>query len=163
MAPDRYEQAGEARVQGLELGVSGNITDNWQVFGGYTWMDSELVRGAYNSINVGDPLANTPEHSAGLFTTYRVLPKLSLGGGVYYVSKSWGGNQGGAGGGANRVYAPEYTRLDLFAAYDINERASLQLNVQNAGDEDYIIRTNGVHHADVAPARQAILTLNVRY
>ena len=27
----------------------------------------------------------------------------------------------------------------------------------------YILRTNGVHHADVAPGRQAILTLNLRY
>ena len=71
--------------------------------------------------------------------------------------------QGGAGGGANRVYAPEYTRVDLFASCEINDSASLRLNVQNAGDEEYIIRTNGVHHADVAPARQAILTLNVRY
>lgn len=163
VAPGLFEQAGEAEVKGLELGVSGNVTDKWQVFGGYTWMDSELVRGAYSNINVGDPLANTPEHSASLFTTYRLLPRLSLGGGVYYVSRSWGGNQGGAGGGANRIYAPDYTRVDLFASYDINERASLQLNVQNAGDEAYIIRTNGVHHADVAPARQAILTLNVRY
>lgn len=163
VAPGLFEQAGEARVQGLELGLSGDVTDRWQVFGGYAWMDSELVRGAYDNINVGEPLANTPEHSASLFTTYRLLPKLSLGGGVYHVSKSWGGNQGGAGGGANRIYAPEYTRVDLFAAYDINDRASLQLNVQNAGNEDYIIRTNGVHHADVAPARQAILTLNLRY
>jgi catecholate siderophore receptor len=53
--------------------------------------------------------------------------------------------------------------VDLFASYDINDTASLQLNVQNAGDEEYILRTNGVHHADVAPARQAILTLNLRY
>jgi catecholate siderophore receptor len=163
VSPGVYEQAGEADVQGIELGVSGNITREWQVFGGYTWMDSELVSGAYNNVNVGDPLANTPEHSFSLFSTYRVTPKLSLGGGVYYVSDSFGGNQGGAGGGGNRVYAPEYTRVDLFASYDINERASLQLNVQNAGDEEYILRTNGVHHADVAPARQAILTLNLRY
>lgn len=158
-----YKQAGKAEVQGLELGVSGNVTDKWQVFGGYTWMDSELVEGAYNNVNVGDELANTPEHTASLFTTYRLLPKLSLGGGVYYVGKSYGGNQGGAGGGGNRIYAPAYTRLDLFASYDVTDRASLQLNVQNATDEEYIIRTNGVHHADVAPARSAILTLNVRY
>jgi len=161
--PGVYEQAGEAEVQGLELGVSGNVTDQWQVFGGYTWMDSELTEGAYNNVNVGDELANTPEHSASLFTTYRLMPKLSLGGGVYYVGKSYGGNQGGAGGGGNRIYAPAYTRVDLFASYDITDRASLQLNVQNAGDEEYIIRTNGVHHADVAPARSAILTLNLRY
>ena len=112
---------------------------------------------------MGDPLANTPEHSFSLFSTYRVTPKLSLGGGVYYVSDSFGGNQGGAGGGANRVYAPAWTRVDLFASYDLTDSASLQLNVQNAGDEAYIMRTNGVHHADVAPGRQAILTLNLRY
>ncbi|PQZ83653.1 MULTISPECIES: TonB-dependent siderophore receptor [unclassified Brevundimonas] len=161
--PGVFEQAGEAEVRGLELGVSGNVTSKWQVFGGYTWMDSELVSGAYTNVNVGESLANTPEHTASLFTTYRVMPKLSLGGGVYYVGKSFGGNQGGAGGGTNRIYAPAYTRVDLFASYDISDRASLQLNVQNAGDEEYIIRTNGVHHADVAPARSAILTLNVRY
>jgi len=159
----KYYQVGEVEVQGLELGVSGNITDKWQVFGGYTWMDSELVKGASANVNVGDPLANTPEHTASLFTTYRLMPKLSLGGGVYYVSKSFGGNQGGAGGGTNRIYAPEYTRVDLFASYDLSDRAALQLNVQNAGDEAYIMRTNGVHHADVAPGRSAILTLNLRY
>ena len=53
--------------------------------------------------------------------------------------------------------------MDLFASYDLTDSASLQLNVQNAGDERYILRTNGVHHADPAPGRQAILTLNLRY
>jgi catecholate siderophore receptor len=161
--PGIFKQVGEAEVKGIELGVSGNITRQWQVFGGYTWMDSELVSGAYNNVNVGDPLANTPEHTFSLFSTYRVTRALSLGGGAYYVSDSFGGNQGGAGGGTNRVYAPAYTRFDLFASYDLNDTASLQLNVQNATDEEYIMRTNGVHHADVAPARQAILTLNLRY
>ncbi|HYC98987.1 TonB-dependent receptor [Brevundimonas sp.] len=169
--PADFEQAGEVEVRGIELGVSGNITREWQVFGGYTWMDSELVKGAVTIVNgvpvpnpfEGQPLANTPEHSFSLFSTYRVTPRLSLGGGVYYVSDSFGGNQGGAGGGVNRVYAPEYTRVDLFASYDLTDSASLQLNVQNAGDEEYIMRTNGVHHADVAPGRQAILTLNLRY
>jgi catecholate siderophore receptor len=158
-----YEQAGEVEVKGLELGVSGSITPAWTVFGGYTYMDSELVEGAYTSVNIGDPLANTPEHTASLFSTYRVTRKLTLGGGVYYTSESFGGNQGGAGGGTNRIYAPEWTRVDAFASYDLTDRASLQLNVKNLTDEEYIIRTNGVHHADVAPARQAILALNLRF
>jgi catecholate siderophore receptor len=158
-----YAQAGETEVQGLELGVSGSVTPEWTVFGGYTYMDSELVRGAYDNANVGDPLANTPKNSFSLFTTYRIVPRLSLGGGVYYVDDRFGGNQGGAGGGASGVYAPGYTRLDLFAAYDVTERASLQLNVKNATDEAYISRTNGVHHADPAAGRQATLTLNLRF
>lgn len=158
-----YAQVGEAMVQGVELGVSGNITPKWQVFGGYTYMDSELVRGAYTGVNQGDPLANTPEHSFSLFSTYRVTRAISLGGGAYHVSDSFGGNQGGAGGGANKVYAPAYTRYDAFASWAVNDRIDLQLNVQNVGDERYILRTNGVHHADPAPGRQAILTLNVKY
>jgi catecholate siderophore receptor len=92
-----------------------------------------------------------------------VTRKIALGGGAYYVSKSFGGNQGGAGGGANKVYAPSYTRYDAFASWAINDKADLQLNVQNLTDERYITKTNGVHHADPAPARQTMLTLNVRY
>jgi len=168
-----FAQVGETQVKGVELGVSGNITPRWQAFGGYTYMDSELVRGAVViptgggapivNINQGDPLANTPKNSFSMFTTYRVVRGLSVGGGAYYVSKMFGGNQGGAGGGANAVYAPDYWRFDAFASYRINDKADLQLNVQNVGDERYIMRTNGVHHADPAPGRQAILTLNVKY
>ena len=65
--------------------------------------------------------------------------------------------------GNNRIYAPEWTRVDAFAAYDLTDRATLQLNVKNATDEEYIMRTNGVHHADVAAGRQAILALNLRF
>ncbi|ALJ07001.1 TonB-dependent receptor [Brevundimonas sp. DS20] len=171
--PNIFRQEGEVEVNGFELGVSGSITPKWTVFGGYTYMDSELTKAAVvvsgtppvASVNPlqGLPLANTPKNSASLFTTYRLLPKLTIGGGVYYTSKSWGGNQGGAGGGNNRVYAPEWTRVDAFATYDLSDRASLQLNVKNATDEEYIMRTNGVHHADPAPARQAILALNLRF
>ncbi|MDP2215607.1 TonB-dependent siderophore receptor [Phenylobacterium sp.] len=161
--PGVYAQAGETEVRGLELAVAGLITPVWSVFGGYTYMESELVRGAYNNVNVGDPLANTPKHSFSLFSTYQLTPALSLGGGAYYVSDSFGGNQGGAGGGANGVYAPEYWRFDAFASYRINDRLNLQLNVQNVTDEDYIARTNGVHHADYGPARQALLTLNAKF
>jgi catecholate siderophore receptor len=168
-----FAQVGEVEVKGFELGFSGNVTPKWQVFGGYTFMDSELVKGAVTipttggppivNIAQGDQLANTPKHSFSSFTTYRITRAISLGGGAYYVSKSFGGNQGGAGGGANKVYAPSYTRYDAFASWAINKKVDLQLNVQNLTDKRYIARTNGVHHADPAPGRQAILTFNVKY
>ena len=158
-----YAQVGETMVQGLELGVTGRVTPAWMVFGGYTYMDSELVRGAYNSVNQGEQLANTPEHTFSLFTTYDLNESFSFGGGAYYVSDSFGGNQGGAGGGGNRVYAPAYWKFDLYAAYRFRENLDLQLNIKNVGDEEYISQTNGVHHADYGPGRQAILTLNYRF
>lgn len=158
-----YAQVGETKVEGLEIGFTGRPTPKWMTFGGYTYMQSELVRGAYNGVNQGDQLANTPEHTFSLFTTYDLTDAFSFGGGAYYVSDSFGGNQGGAGGGGNRIFAPAYWRFDAYASYQIRENVGLQLNIQNVTDEDYIARTNGVHHADYGPARQAILSLNVRF
>ena len=163
VSPGIFEQAGETLVEGFELGISGEILEGWSVFGGYTYMDSELVQGAYTNANVGDPLANTPEHSFSLFSTYDLTNRLTIGGGAYYVSDSFGGNQGGAGGGTWGVYAPEYWRYDAYAGFRITDNVDLQLNIQNLSNEDYIVRTNGVHHADYGPGRQAILTLNLRY
>jgi catecholate siderophore receptor len=40
-----YENAGKTRVQGFELSASGKLTDKWQVFAGYAFMDSEQVDG----------------------------------------------------------------------------------------------------------------------
>lgn len=158
-----FAQAGKTRVQGVELGFSGAITPRWNVFGGYAFMDSELVKGAYNSVNVGDQLANTPRNSFSLWNTYKVLPALTVGGGAYYIGKTFGGNQGGAGGGTNKVYMPAYWRFDAMAAYQLNKTATLQLNVLNLADKKYFSRTNGVHHADWGPGRQFILSANVRY
>ncbi|NYT58731.1 TonB-dependent siderophore receptor [Alcaligenaceae bacterium] len=163
VAPDVVEQAGKTRVRGLELGISGEVMPGWMLYGGYTYMNSELVKGPYNGVNEGDPLANTPEHSFSLWTTYKVAPPLTVGAGAYYVGKTFGGNQGGAGGGANQVYMPAYWRFDAMAAYQYNDKLSFQLNVLNLTDKLYIRHTNGVHHADFGPGRQVILSAGLRY
>lgn len=163
VSPGFFEQAGKTRVRGLELGVSGQLTPAWNMFGGYTFMDSELVQGAYDGVNEGDPLANTPRHSFSLWSTYAVSPKLTFGGGAYYIGKTFGGNQGVAGGGQYEVYMPAYWRFDAMASYQVNKNLGFQLNALNLTDKSYYMRTNGVHHADFGPGRQIILTAKLRY
>ena len=47
-----YENVGETRVQGIELSASGKITDKWQVFAGYTYMEARQIDGgAVNKAN----------------------------------------------------------------------------------------------------------------
>src|SRR5690606_33845148 len=46
--PGVVAQAGKTRVRGLELGISGEVMPGWMMYGGYTYMDSELVSGAYD-------------------------------------------------------------------------------------------------------------------
>ncbi|MFZ0022329.1 TonB-dependent receptor, partial [Acinetobacter sp.] len=75
--------AGESKVDGLELGLTGHITDKWEMALGYSYLDSELTKAAYNSVaQEGRPLPFVAKHSANLWSTYQVLPKLTLGAGV---------------------------------------------------------------------------------
>lgn len=163
--PDVFAQAGETRVRGFELGVAGQITPKWGVYGGYAYMDSELVHGAYDSVNEGDPLANTPKHSFSLWSTYRVLPQFTVGAGAYYVGKMYGGSgtTGSAGGGANGTYIPSHWRFDAMAAYRVSKALSLQLNALNLTDRVYYAHNNGNHHADFGPGRQFILSASLSY
>ncbi|HJV95721.1 MAG TPA: TonB-dependent siderophore receptor, partial [Albitalea sp.] len=152
--------AGDKRVDGFELGWSGALTSKWQVFGGYTYLKSELRnnggKGAAFGATDGQAFPNTPKSSFSLWTTYQPMPKLTLGGGAYYMSKVWGSQ-------ATNKWVPAYWRFDAMAAYRIDKHTSLQLNVQNLFDKKYFNQAYASHYASIAPGRAAILTLGIRY
>lgn len=162
IADGTVAQVGEKRIQGLELGASGQITPEWSVFAGYTYLDSELVKaggsGAAYGLNDGIRFPMTPEHSASITTNYQLTPALNVGGGVYYMGKVYGNASP-----TSTKYVPDYTRVDLNASYIINRNLDLRLNVQNLTDEFYFNQAYTTHLASVAPGRSATLTLNFRY
>ena len=162
-----YENAGESRVDGLELSASGKITDKWQVFAGYSYLKSELVdpgkKGNRNgSVNTaamsdkGNEMPNTPKNSFSLWTTYEVTPKLTIGGGAFYVDEVYGDT-------ANTVYVPSYTRYDAMASYKLTKNIDLQLNVQNLTDKTYYDKAYAAHFANQAAGRTALLTTSVHF
>ncbi|HHS7811117.1 TonB-dependent receptor [Pseudomonas putida] len=154
-----YENAGKTRVQGIELSASGKITDKWQVFAGYAYMDSEQVDGGdlpANKINNGNELPNTPKNSASLWTTYQVTPKLTLGGGAFYVDDVYGSV-------ANTTMVDSYVRYDAMAAYKLSKNVDLQLNVQNLTNETYYDKAFSTHFANQAAGRTALLSTNFHF
>ncbi len=165
VADGTVAQVGEKLIQGLEIGVNGEITDAWSVFAGYTYLDSELVKaggsGTAYGLNDGIQFPNTPENSASITTNYQVTPQFNVGGGVYYMGKVYG-NASTATINSTK-YIPDYTRVDANATYVINDQLNLRLNVQNLTDEFYFNQAYPTHYATVAPGRSATLTLNFRY
>jgi catecholate siderophore receptor len=145
---------GEQRVDGVELGLSGALNSRWQAFLGYTWMDSEVLE-SNNPAEVGNELANTPEHSASLWTTYRLRSNFEVGGGAQYVGDRFNNNT------ATRV-APDYLLFDAMAAYTFNDRFTLRLNVTNLADERYIDRVGGGHFVP-GTGRSAALTTALKF
>ncbi|MEZ1318937.1 TonB-dependent siderophore receptor [Pseudomonas fluorescens] len=154
-----YENAGKTRVQGIELSASGKLTDKWQVFAGYAYMDSEQVDGGdmpANRANNGNQLPNTPKNSASLWTTYQVTPKLTIGGGAFYVDDVFGNT-------ANTTMVDSYVRYDAMAAYKLTRNIDLQLNVQNLTDETYYDKAFSTHFANQAAGRTALLSTNFHF
>jgi catecholate siderophore receptor len=159
------EQLGKAKVKGIELGFSGSITPKWNVYGGYTYMHSELQEGAFNSGAVGEQLPNTPQNAFSLWSTYKVMPKLTVGGGAYYVDKVYGNadKSHNADGSPKERFIPSYWRFDAMAGYEFSKNFSAQLNVLNIFDKTYYSKAYAAHYAQLGTGRAAILSLNVRY
>jgi catecholate siderophore receptor len=161
VAPHPAIVYGEQVVQGLELGVAGNLTDRMKVFGGLLVMDSERKHGVdvddslrgggggndYNGALTtnGDELAFTPNVFASLWLTYDVTDRLTLGGGVQYVGDSWIGRPDDAlrvikNGTYGKV--PDYFLVNLMASYELTENLDLRLNVDNVFNEQYLTTAN---------------------
>ena len=146
---------GEQRVQGVEFGFAGSITDQWSVFGGYTYLDSEITA-SNNPNELGREILNTPKHSANLWTVYDLPHGFQIGAGMQFTDSRFNSNLNTA-----RV-APSFCLFDAMIGYEINENFSLRLNFYNLADEEYIDRVGGGHFVPGA-GRSAVLTASFKF
>jgi catecholate siderophore receptor len=125
VSPGIFELVGDVRVRGFETGAAGRLTRNWQVLAGYTYLDAKIVDSAPGDTNnpEGNTLANTPKHSASLWTTYNYTREWELGTGVTYMSERFASN-------TNAVSVPDYVRWDATLAYH-QPKYDIRLNILN--------------------------------
>jgi catecholate siderophore receptor len=117
-----FSPQGNVRVQGARVGVAGRITPEWQVFGGYAYLNGRIIEGIGTGTTGMVPL-NTPKDSGSIWTTYTIKETYQIGGGAFYTGQRYANN-------TNTVTVPEYTRFDLTAAY-IQPKYDIRLNVYN--------------------------------
>ncbi len=147
---------GEQRVDGIELGATGSITDRWKVFGGYTFQTSEIVRSLVAG-ETGKEIPNTPHHNIAMWSTYELPLGFTVGGGIQYISDRFTNN-------ANTGLVDSYWLFDLMASYRVTQNIELQLNVYNLTDEFYIERLHsGGAHAVPGAGRTAILSSSFKF
>jgi catecholate siderophore receptor len=113
------------RTKGVELGVSGQLTDSWSIQGGYAWQDGHLTENLG-----GTELAQLPEHVVSLWNRYDLTPAWGVGLGIIHQTEMYASAD-------NLVALPEFTRVDAGVFYAPSERLRMQLNVENLFDEDY--------------------------
>jgi catecholate siderophore receptor len=151
---------GRSRVDGLALGLTGNVTPEWTLFANYTYLKSKVVQsvsdfclnapastGCLNSVAIPDPAAGdeliqTPKHSGSLYTSYRLPFGLEVGYGLTYQG-SFALNQSVLAN-MRQFRSKDYLVQRAFLSYSFFEGLTAQLNVQNLFDKKYYtgIRNN---------------------
>ncbi len=157
-------QQNDQIVQGLELGVSGRLNDQWLVFGGFSYLDSEYSAptSSANATTDGASLQWTPRLSGNVWTTYRLPFGLTLGGGAQYVDNT--ARQTTNTPAAALPETPAYWLVNAMASYPVNDRVTVRLNLNNVFDEFYLqsLNNNANRYNPGAP-RSFLLSADVTF
>ena len=120
---------GSTRTKGFEAQLSGRITPQWQASLGYAHQTGE-IRTTTTAAPAGRKLAQLPRDQITAWTRYDVTPAIGFGMGVIHQAKQFATI-------SNAVVLPAFTRVDAAAFWDMSERITLQLNVENLFDRGY--------------------------
>lgn len=145
---------GKQLVKGLELSAEGNITREWQVLAGYTFLDSKTVDSNVPA-EIGKELVNTPPNSFNVWSTYRLPSGFHFGGGARFVDRRFGNT-------INTRFVDSYWTFDVMASYPISSHVDLRLNISNLTDKFYFDRIGGGHIVP-GPGRMAMLSTSFRF
>lgn len=152
---------GKVRSQGVEAEVSGQPQPGWDVVAGYAYNDTRYLKAPVTQQGqVFSPI--TPRHSVNLFTRYAftspALRGFSIGGGVSYRSAFY------AQSGALRITSGDYALLNAQVGYQINDRLSVNLGVDNLLDKTYYEKVSGISRQNFyGEPRRVTVALKARY
>ena len=159
-----YRAVGTTQVKGFEIGAAGRLTPEWSIFGGYAYLQSEVLETRLTRVtvdgitvsNVGNELAMTPKNTFSIFTTYDITPKWTIGGGAFYVDSRWSST-------SNDGRIPDYWRFDAMTSYKVTKNLTAQFNVYNLTNEYYYDTVAGAGYAVPGAGRYYSLSARAQF
>ncbi|MDR0070046.1 TonB-dependent siderophore receptor [Acinetobacter pittii] len=127
---NRKVPTSDLESQGVEVGLSGQITDNVNLSFGYAQFSIKDTK------NGGEARTYNPNQTLNLLTTYTppVLPKLKVGAGLQWQDgiKLYDSNVN------STIKQDAYALVNLMASYEVNDHIMLQANGNNIFDKKYL-------------------------
>ncbi|NTG90674.1 TonB-dependent siderophore receptor [Agrobacterium rhizogenes] len=158
-------QQGEIHSRGLEFEARGNLTDNLELIGAISLLDTEVSRSTDTSIIGNQPQA-VPRYYGSLWANYALdypaLEGLTIGGGVRFVGSSYADD-------ANKVKAEGYTLLDAALKYDFSVKnqklkgLEATLNVTNLLNKEYYSSCSSNYYCQYGNGRTVLAGLRYKW
>ncbi|MDX8237527.1 TonB-dependent siderophore receptor [Acinetobacter pittii] len=127
---NRKVPTSDLESQGVEVGLSGQITDNVNLSFGYAQFSIKDIK------NGGEARTYNPNQTLNLLTTYTppVLPKLKVGAGLQWQDgiKLYDSTV------KSTIKQDAYALVNLMASYEVNDHITLQANGNNIFDKKYL-------------------------
>ena len=134
-----YTESGTQVNNGLEFSVTGKVTPEMTVIGGFTLLDPK-VKDADVKANDGNAPVNVAKQLAKVYAEYDInsVPGLALTGGAFYTGKQYTDE-------ANDYQLPSFTTFDAGARYrmKVSENdLTLRMNVSNLANKEYWLNSH---------------------
>jgi catecholate siderophore receptor len=154
-------QVGELKVQGMEVGLTGKLTDALSISSGMAILDTRITQ-SDTPTEGGQPFPNTAEKSANVQTRYQLNDQWAFGATATYKGEIFGGSPNGPVTGNSIESSTVY---DLMAEYKFSQDLKLRLNVLNALDEEYYtaLYRSGAPFTYVGEGRSATVTMVMNF
>ncbi|HGJ5892115.1 MAG TPA: TonB-dependent siderophore receptor [Arsenophonus apicola] len=146
------------KTRGFEVEVSGQLTDDWKIYAGYTQFRGTDTNG--KRIN-----RETPNRLFKLFTTYTLpgaMSNLTIGGGVNWKGSTWQLLDGPAKKQV-KVEQASFAVVNLMGRYQFTPALSLTVNLNNLFDKTYYTQLGDYKQYYYGAPRNIEATLNYQF
>jgi iron complex outermembrane recepter protein len=167
----KYDVIGAAESKGVELDLTGRVTENWSVIANFTHDEVRVITASnYNAATeittenavIGNRLPSVPANAGNLWVKYDAdgqFRGLSIGSGLNVVGSSQGDN-------ANSFQLPQYTLVNGMISYRFpwaGANFTAQLNVKNIFDTTYYAASTDRYHILRGTPRTILASLRVEF
>lgn len=149
--PAAIIQTGSQRTDGFEASLSGAVTRDWSVAGGYSYQDA-FITSATAAALAGRKVGQVPRHTLSVWNKYQLNRRLGAGLGIISRSDAFVAVD-------NSVVLPGHTRADAALYYSFNEGWRLQGNVENLFDRRYF--SNADSNTNISPGTPRALRVGL--
>ena len=157
-----YAAIGEAQSKGIEIDLTGELTDTLEVWASYAYVDATIENSFFDAnfgytVEAGSSLLNVPEQQLSLQLVQSAVlygKAIKFGGGLLHVGKR-------NGFFGTDFELPSYTTARVFVNYDVTNEIGIAVEVNNLFDETYY--TNSFADAWVQPGTPRNVKFSASY
>ncbi len=157
-----YAAIGEAQSKGIEIDLTGELTDTLEIWASYAYVDATIENSFFDAnfgytVEAGASLLNVPEQQLSLQlvqSTALYGKAIKFGGGLLHVGKR-------NGFFGTDFELPSYTTARAFVNYDVTDAIGITAELNNLFDETYY--TNSFADAWVQPGTPRNVKFSASY